>query len=229
MKRWIITIVGLVLPCLVHTAFAADAPETAPEAHANALRAGVWALQLDVNGPLLDVAPLSGGVSLKRQFSTKSALRFGVGLAATVRTTTPNVDTEPDRETDTATYRISVQTLYQYYFNPEGILNVYVAVGPTASFYRRTDDTELGFFWNHEEATFTSWSVGGIVALGGEWFFTHQFSLLAEYSTSGAYSRLEDDRIGSTSEGDVISYSNNVYTDWAVSLSGVRLGLSVYF
>jgi hypothetical protein len=174
----------MVLPCLVRASLAADG--STDTAARNSLRAGAWALQFEVNDPLLNVVPLSGSVSLKRQFSPQSALRFGIGIAASTRTTNPAVDLEPEAETDEDAYRISLELLYQRYFNPGDILNVYVAAGPFGSAERRTGEGD--FVYYRAEETTTSWTAGGMVALGGEWFFTRR-SVCSRSTRHGALIR----------------------------------------
>jgi hypothetical protein len=220
MKRVLIALVCLALPCLSYAA-PADSTSTG---RANSLRAGAWALQFDINGQLFDVNAFAGGVSLKRQFSPRSALRFGVGTSGS-STTQDRSDSPVQQDFDRVGFYL--ESIFQRYANPGAAALFYWGVGP-----------EVG--WDHSKAEASSdsvrstseddrWVAGGRALIGVEWFASKEISLHGEYTGSIEYSKTESTaeqvRVGQYSVKRKAETSG-----WSYGAgSTVRFGLSVYF
>jgi hypothetical protein len=221
MKPTLIALVCLTLPCLAH---AAPADSTAAVSRPNSLRAGVWALQFDVNGQLLSVDSFAGGVSLKRQFTPKSAVRFGIGVGGSSQfeedITANNPQTTDDAQTG------SIEAVYQRYWNPAAAVNAYWTLGPIAGYSHDTSESSNGSVSSTRERNYKS--VGGIAALGAEWFAARQLSFHAEYSARGYYSWQEQTSTGYPSSGPPV-HRRVELNGWSIGTnSAVRLGMSVY-
>jgi hypothetical protein len=222
MKRMLIAVALLCLPSL-----AVGAPPDSTDAaiHPNSLRAGAWALQFDVNGQLLSIDSFAGGVSLKRHFSPKAALRFGVGVSLRDREMERD-DVSGDRELSDELQSVRIETVYQRYVNPGAVVNANWGIGPFANYDRMnassaTDSTD-------SSTKRTAWNMGVMAILGAEWFFVRQFSLHAEFLASAFYSTETAESAGHSGG---FAYENKSESDgWSVQTENyVRLGLSAYF
>jgi len=224
MRRFLFALACLALPCLSH---AAPADSTASSAPRNSLYAGMWALQFDVNGSLLSIDEFAGGVSLKRQFAPKWALRFGVGFSTQGQTQNPDVVRLPDDEQTSDVYGISIETVYQRYLNPGGVVNAYWGLGPIGHYtYEKSEASRDS---SSSLNTRTQWSAGAIASFGVEWFFARQFSLHGEYTGSAVYfSSVREDTFSRTGQPD--QYRRSEASGWSAGTSNaVRVGLSAYF
>jgi hypothetical protein len=225
MKRFAIATVCLLL--VLPTLSLAAPPDSTSATRANSLRAGAWALQFDVNGELIRISSFSGGVSLKRQFSAKSAWRFGVGFNGSNRDGTQDPSLGAETALSDDGYGVSIESVYQRYLNPDARVNAYWGLGPTASFNQLTsaserDSTSYSSKWD-------SWSVGVIAAFGVEWFAAKEISLHAEFTGRASY--FNDER---TSEQKAVGFPATSQTTkidgWSVGTNdGVRFGMSIYF
>ena len=220
MTRFLIVAACVVFPSLV---LGAPADSTsAAAAPRNSLHGGMWALQFDVNGSLLSVDPFSGGVSVKRQFTRKSALRFGVGFNGQGSTSDPNIPGSPNYHSEESRDNTSVEVLYQRYFNPSARVNAYWGIGPSVDLLHLTNETSADS--THAKSTLTSWGL-----LGAEWFFVPELSLHAEYTATGGYTR-ETRENSLTYYGQPPDKRKTVSDGWYADVGNrVRVGLSIYF
>jgi hypothetical protein len=121
----------------------------------------------------------------------------------------------------------SIEAVYQRYWNPAAAVNAYWTLGPTASYSHDTSESSGSSASNSRETRYKS--VGGIVALGAEWFVVRQLSFHAEYSARGYYSWREQTSTTYISTGAPI-HRRLESNGWSVGTgNGVRLGMSVYF
>ncbi len=221
MRHVLLTLACLVIPSL---ALSAPADSTTTSAPRNSLRGGVWALQFDVNGQLLSVNSFAGGVSLKRQFSPKSAVRFGIGVGGSSQFRETITSGSPQHTSDFQGG--SIEAVYQRYWNPTSVVNAYWVVGPQASYSHDESETSGSGGRSTDEQSYKS--VGGVAALGAEWFAARQFSFHVEYSAFGYYSWRESSS-SFYPAGGTPGHTRAEQHGWSVGTnSGVRLGLSVY-
>jgi hypothetical protein len=219
LKQVLVAVLFLVIPSL---SLAATADTTAA-GRANSLKAGEWALQFAIIGDVFHLDEFAGGVSFKRHFSAKSAIRFGIeGRAFQASSDFSNITTEEER----SGYGLFLSTIYQRYIDPEADANLYWGVGPVVGWDEFTTETTRDSSWS--TSVHTAYEVGLTAALGIEWFATEVISFHAEYSANGVFRREE-----SETEAQAIGYpmarSTRIYDTWSIATGGVKFGLSVYF
>ena len=215
----------IVLPSL---AGAAPPDSTAaPAGRANSLRAGAWALQFSINGQLLSVREFSGGVSLKRQFSSKNAIRLGVGASGSTQDESVEYIYSPASEGKTDGYSLYLESVFQRYVNPAAPANFYWGLGPYVDYRHSSHDQSVdSTSVSYDEA---SLGVGARGLIGVEWFASREISLHAEYTATGGYYRTEETTERSKI-GQPTSSTKRENHGWSLGASGVvRFGLSVYF
>jgi hypothetical protein len=185
----------------------------------NSLRDGAWALQFSINGgDFFSLSSFAGGVSVKRHFTPKSAVRAGVSFDA-------EGSTYGAQESDSR--GVSLSILYQRYVNPTADANLYWGVGPSGRFDDDVQETHRDSLTTVNESELWSAGLSGVV--GVEWFAARVISLHAEYEAaarytwvgeSTEYNRLGESPVRSTRESE----------GWSIGAgSTVRFGLSVYF
>jgi opacity protein-like surface antigen len=187
----------------------------------------MWALQFEVNGQLLDVSSFAGGVSVKRQFTPRSALRLGVGLSGRTADFSPDPINRPELDSTEDTYGTSLEAVYQRYLDPGAVINAYWGIGPVAGYSLRKSESSADSL--HTESKNSSWRVGALVTLGAEWFFAKQMSVHAEYTASGGYNKFTSEN-QRTQLGQPLIYRKSESASWSFATGDfVRLGVSVYF
>ena len=163
----------------------------------NSLREGKWGLEFQVQAPLFSSGYTgAAGIGAIRHFSDRSAVRFGVMVGINSQ------DTEGIRNQDTAfpdtTVHADVQIpSYSDHRDVSAFIHLthYVAVGtrlgmlleggPSARWisdeYGRTE-AYLGPYGTYfYAADQDSWSYGGDLQLGFQWFFRSRLSLAGRY------------------------------------------------
>ncbi|MDH4337859.1 MAG: hypothetical protein OEX18_11365 [Candidatus Krumholzibacteria bacterium] len=209
---------------VVALAVVALAVSGAAAQRANSLEDGAWALQFGIEGQFISVNSYSGGVSLKRHFSQKSAFRAGISASAG--------DSERDHsdidQVDGAnSWSTGLILAYQRYINPHADAVLYWGIGPAFNYSHSSYNTSRGDSLS-SEITSKRWSVGADAMLGAEWFATRVISLHAEYFAGFDYFS-ETESMESNVNGSLVSRQSN-REGWSTSLtSAVRFGLSVYF
>jgi hypothetical protein len=218
----------LLIACLVLPSLALSAPAdstSAANTPRNSLRGGAWALQFDINGQLLSIDSFAGGLSLKRHFSPRSALRFGVGVSAASRDL--NTETGIAREVNENSAGTFLEVAYQRYTNPDAVVHLYWTVGPRVSYSNVTNESTTESLYRREEDK--QWAVEGIASLGTEWFLARQFSFHGEFFARGGYVS-EKQTFESKTTGQPSNKATQENTGWSGGISNsVRLGMSVYF
>lgn len=219
MKRILLTLIVLALPSLSSAASA----DSTHSGRANSLRGGVWALQFAITD-FVSLDEFDGGVSLKRHFSDRSALRLGVDGGA--GSSSSESELYYEQEADNDSYRVRVSAIYQRYINPTAEANFYWGVGAIVGYQSSSREAVADSSSRYNEASTTD--VGAQAIAGIEWFATRVISLHAEYSGAVFYSKRE-----ATDEQRRTGYQTITYKEesdgWSTGLGGVRFGLSVYF
>jgi len=223
MKRVMLAIACVLIPSLAGAA--APDSTSAPAGRANSLRSGVWALQFDINGDLLSVDEFSGGVSLKRHFSAKSAVRLGIGLDGYTSSEEAENSLGDINDVDRDAYEVYLEMLLQRYVNPGAPVNFYWGVGPYVSFFHTNSDNVTETQSSSSETD--RLGVGARAMIGVEWFAAREISLHAEYTVVGGYFNAESTQ--SVSGPGSSSSSKDESDGWSFNTDGVRLGLSIYF
>lgn len=199
-------------------------PATAIGQRANSLEDGAWALQFGIEGDFLSVNSYSGGVSVKRHFSPRSALRAGISASAG---DTERDDRDTDAVDDASSWSTGLNLAYQRYINPDADAVLYWGVGPAFNYFHSSYNTSLGDSLSSER-TSERWSVGADAMLGAEWFATRVISFHAEYFAGFDYFS-ETESLETNVNGSLVSRQID-REGWSTSLtSAVRFGLSVYF
>lgn len=213
MHRFLVALLLIALPASLHAA----EPDSAATARPNSLRAGAWALQFSItSGQFFDLDSFAGGVSLKRHFSTRSAVRAGLSASAS------------DGGGSNG-YSVGTEFIYQRYLRPEAEANAYWGVGPELDYsHRWTAQQVTDSLSVHNEST--QYSVGAKALLGVEWFASRVISLHAEYQVFWRHTHRETRReLTALGSGTVVVDSQETES-WEFLLNDlVRFGLSVYF
>jgi hypothetical protein len=195
--------------CLVSvlfaTAVAAQTPPVAAPARANSLAPGAWAVQFQVENDFT-LEPFNGTmISLKRQFTSHSALRLGVGLdlsatdedeyVATSIDDTLAASRSLDDDVENQVFRLDL--LYVRYPDPAAAVNWYWGAGPSMR-YQHNESTSNGLYDDSRAITYhsqsESWSLGALGCLGAEWFAGKNVSLHAEYYVTLYYTESDSDQ-----------------------------------
>ena len=188
----------------------------------NSLRGGAWAIQFAITGDFT-LGEFAGGVSLKRQFSSKSAVR--IGLEGRGATSTQEFSDSPF-QAEVNGYGVTFASFYQRYINPSAEANFYWGVGPLVGYDRTTRESRDDSVKVTSEDTSTALGLAGIVGI--EWFATRVISFHAEYDATATFRREEEvNRLERT--GFPTDEESRTREVWGFNSSNVRFGLSVYF
>ncbi len=204
----------------------------------NSLTKGSWSVQFQV-GWNLQIQAFEGlAISLKRHFSKKTAVRFGLGLG--FRGTDDDVDVNAggpyygDTNIVQTTlnqryYSVVITGSYLIYPNPDANINLYFGFGPRGRYSYRKD--EYSYYNDGEIRSYVDkgWSAGINGVFGCEWFPVHYLSFFAEYSAYAQY--IQND--GSQTQYDINRKVLQTYNDNSKGFEFVgnsaKLGLSLYF
>lgn len=138
----------------------------------NSLNSGIWSVQFTVSGNL-DFTTLEGmTLSVKRNLSHKTALRFG--LSGSYSYEKNNTDNLSYQKSNSESAIIS----YLYYLNPAAGINFYGLAGISISFYNQTSQNNSNIF------ELRKWTAGPFIGAGTEYFLFSKLSICAEYSYS---------------------------------------------
>jgi hypothetical protein len=157
-------------------------------------------------------------ISAKKHYSSKSALRFGIGLDIGAG----NWD-QGTQEADFTDFQIDFTMQYLYYPSPLASVNFYIGTGPIVEYNRRKDDSK------NEDGTDAGyrierlWALGMLGSWGVEWFADENISFICEYGAGIKYSSARYE-----------NYLNPIPTisnrdEFLFFSQSVDFGLSVYF
>jgi opacity protein-like surface antigen len=210
----------------------------------NSLKKGSWSLQFQISQNFTLRNFQGSNLSAKKHLSSKSAIRFGIGLSGTM------TDREKDLKRDDTNYlsdetiedkstQISLNSYYIYYPHPGKKINLYYGGGPVIAYSKLKSEFDSKEIFQdtlsrdiHDENDRKSWSIGILALIGVEWFLNQQISIHAEYGSSLSYIRTETEgtRVTITSENEEDYRSTNtVQKRFSFRSDSVKFGISVYF
>src|SRR5688572_10615768 len=201
----------------------AGAARAQDDTRPNSLVPGAWALQFQV-GENFNLTSFEGSsISIKKQLSAESALRFG--LSPFVRT----ADFEDESgagdsltaEQDMDSFSLGLSLHMLRYVRPCSTVNLFWGVGPEVSYRHESRRSEDGIVIDED---FEVWQAGLVGLVGVEWFATRSLGLHGEYGTSLFYSSVESER--RVDDVEVVEQSQSA---WSFGGSGVKVGASLYF
>lgn len=231
----IITVIFILAIFFVAGNIAVQAKETS-------LKDGAWALQFEIDEHFQPVSFDNSMISVKHHFSDKSAWR----LSARLSTEWGGYDGSSgenymddyyisDRETDKANVNIDVTIQYLRYPAPEKDVNLFWAIGPlfrysdSHSESQETNNYWDGVIYGQMEIDRNLFAMGVSSAIGVEWFFHKQFSLLAEYSVdlSMEWSKYKNN-MWNLEQAHIRNIEESSST-FSFRYNTVKFGLSAYF
>jgi len=211
----------------IHFANAQDSLKTKrPETHS--LYKGSKSLQFRIGNDFsltnFDGLSFSG----KKHYSGKSAIRLGLDVSASITHSQSRNQESNTSSNNNDRQEITLNALYIYYPNPEGIFKFYWGIGPSVGFYRtHSNGWSISYGLERTIRTETRWSFGGLVVMGAEWFANRNLSIHAEYNIFAYYSQYNDNR--RTISGDTSTYNKWKSYSGYIESEYVNFGLSVYF
>ena len=222
------------------------------------------AIQFSVNDIIeVDVSPFqAGGISFKKLLPEDRSFRVGIELKGDhnfenrdVDDINPHIDTtfkERDHNDGYWRVRINSQFLREHTISEQQRINLYYGIGPALRvsydenkqirdrFYSDYQD-ERGVPWKSQDKDITqSWGLGAGVstAVGMEWFFKENFSLMLEYAPkmivrywNWSRENIRKTKYEPASEWDKSAERQTTSNNWSVYLSSsnTRFGISLYF
>ncbi len=191
-----------------------------------------WALQFHIASNFSITSFQGSLISLKRQFSEHSALRFGVSFGSNISNLDADsrvfpadtIQSKNNMKSNGLT--LGIVTQYICYSTIDEDIVAYYGAGPRLSIMHSKHDTES---LNNDQTTRTqSWGAGLNGVFGVEWFVKKNLSLSAEYTGSVDYNYSNQKNISKYIGGPkYISESNSHGFNFGSNY--VNFGLSVYF
>lgn len=238
--------IALILVCFLAGAAYAGTPEGNADGRRNSLVPGAWAIQFQIEDDI-GLKPFNGmSVSLKRHFTSRSAVRLGATLTLEFDNsdedyTAIQADTvsfSSSREFDTSAQGVRINLLYLRYPTPGKNVNLFWGAGPVVRYSRseqnRKDTASSSGNERVDVATYDAdlWGVGGMGTLGIEWFATKDVSFHAEYFVTLQYVS-QDANLSSESwpgnQPPRKTTSSSSSDGWDFDGVNVTLGISIYF
>ncbi|MBI5837542.1 MAG: hypothetical protein HZB25_09880 [Candidatus Eisenbacteria bacterium] len=226
-------------------AWAEDSPDTSLAARE--LRPGAWALQFQGRGYSILGDFTGTGLSFKRHWSPRSALRFGLDITHSSQRID---DTNSEAYSDTtrsgsSSYAYdmrssSVGVAFQYLCYPRARRNPspFFGIGPFVSIWSDRDVSANSH--TSQGSTVESGqidarhgvSVGVTGNVGMEWFVARGVSLVAQYDLTIQYrpSARDQQRAQGSQYGDAsLQHDTQTSRVWDLGMKSVGLALSLYF
>jgi opacity protein-like surface antigen len=230
MKR-VVLVVVLCLVAAAPFARAVEPDSTASPERPNSLYKGAKAIQFQFSDFFE-----AGSIHFKQHRSAGHALRLGLTFGGNLSDLEASVDTTSApvlKGTGEAnSYSVDIELIMQRYANVFASAHVFYGIGPfftTFSSHSERQVTELSTGESiFEEQDHDSWSTGGRIVLGAEWFISRALSLDLEYFISGGYrSATREASSHYQFEPDIhsIEESEEVF----VNGGSARIGLGIYF
>jgi hypothetical protein len=195
----------------------------------NSLMKGKWAMQFEV-GIDFTLKSFDGMLfSLKYQLSKRSAIRLGAGVSTLSRDITleDTAFSYPGKQNDLG---LSVVGYYLFYPSPASPINVFVGIGPRASYihsnFEVVEDEPPNYNITDKYNTLSAGLTG---LLGAEWFATTDISFFGEYSFYALYSKTKDEYEITNPSGGLVRSEKRTLEDFKFQGNTARLGISVYF
>jgi len=240
-KQVLIALILIIMFCGNQVIFS----QSSSEEKKNSLEQGSWSLQFQISSNFTLRSFQGTNFSVKRHLSSKSAIRFGIGLLAVTNDREEESDENNSfnlarkTEIEDNQTQINISSYYIYYPNPHKNINVYFGGGPILG-YSDYDETRNGTdviqdtinVQNRYKNEVKGYSIGILGLIGVEWFVNKDISFHAEYGSSFFYekSKLEttSTRI-STSNNDDTKVVTTEDKRFMFRSNGVKFGISVYF
>lgn len=211
------------------------AAEELPAGSAGTPLPGPWALQFRIERDFAFAGFQNAGLSVQRKVSDRSALRLGIGIAATSGTSsllTQNFGVLEISGRDAANrlqaYEVGLQWIR--YRNSGARARPYWGLGPSIA-YGKSRTSEVGWFEGGSSTwslrTLSTWTSGVGGAAGVEWWPAREIGLVFEYGVSVVYQETEDKlRIENPPAQPSVEWRRLSKT-WETELASVRLGVGV--
>ena len=209
-----------------------------------------WTMDFGISSNLTLTTFQGATISVGKFATDYHKIRFGISVSATDGSgdhtgNNYNADTLSGRNTRTEEnegYAFEIKCQYLTYATPDAHTSMYFGVGPLAgiSWSKSSREETSTFGSSQSQSTSNSdqrtSSVGVLVSVGAEWFFSEHVSLHAEYGLSAAYFRTKGESSGSSkysypgspTASSRISGSDS-FSNWSLSGQNVLFGLSINF
>lgn len=200
----------------------------------NSLKAGAWALQFQITQDftLKDFQGML--ISAKRHYSKGKAIRFGIGLSASL---TDSDDWYRSFQNDTivggANSELenngqSVDLIGQYViYRPTDAKASFYFGGGLVGSYSRSKSNSASSSGSRNSQTTQNFAIGLSGVFGAEWFATKNIGLLAEYGVTLKYNWTRSNY--KSSSGIFSNTGVRIQRTIGINPAIVKLGLSVYF
>lgn len=215
------------------------------EVYNNSLKKGSKSLQFRVTNNFTLSSFDGSDLSIKRHTSAKSAQRLGIGIIANFDSNDGGTINEnggirsQDSDATSSEFDISMNVLWLKYFSPDKRMSFYWGVGPSGGFTLDNGETtntntfqDASMSIRNVKTDRTSFSVGGDLVFGTEFFLHKKISLTAEYRSSNSFIRITEDRNVEETDsfGNESTQESNVGINrFSLGSSTAYLGLSAYF
>ncbi len=220
----------------------------------NSLHKGAWAMQFEIGGSLLDfrLYDYSGETfSGKYHLSESRALKFGIEVYGSAMDINKDKESaSPSKSTSSLTIRQVKNQRFQgvchylWYLRENNGFHFITGLGPVFDIELRhseeSSDSNLGTDQNSKTNSDliyknNSYYFGLSGAVGVEYFFSKNTSLIAEYQSSAGYEYAERESVlNSSNSSESVSFQNEQSDKQTTSMfrygsSRVKVGLSIYF
>ena len=187
-KLWLRIVLFVLILVVMNAGIPGGAAAQGKGGAESSLRAGAWALLFQI-GPDFTLSNFSGAtVSVKRHFSTRSALRAGLNLSRN----SLDLDSVSQRDTlliqqDSEHDQLSVglDLEYLYYAAPASAVKLFFGAGPFFRFSSADQESSEATNQVSTENDDRRLGMNGIV--GVEWFATESIGIHAEYGFSAGH------------------------------------------
>ncbi len=225
----------VVVLCLVAAASFARAAEpdsTATHERPNSLQKGARAIQF-----LSYDWMRSGSIYFKQHRAADHALRLGLSFSADANDIDVNSDTTgvatQEGWDEQSIYGVSIELIMQRYANVFASAHVFYGIGPFFSITSSHNERQRTVLASGDvlvdQQDFDSWSAGGRIVLGAEWFISRALSLDMEYYVSGGYQSTTRESWVQPEPPLPVFHTKEEGDEVFVSGGSARIGLGIYF
>jgi opacity protein-like surface antigen len=219
-RRSIVTVALAFAVSMLGLAGAAGAQD---DTRPNSLVPGAWALQFRVSENFNLTSFEGNTISIKKQLSSGTALRFG--LTPSVRMTSFEVSSDGDSlgvgEEDLDSFSLGLSLHWLRYVRPGSTVNLFWGGGPEVAYRHASRQIRVSIPIEEDNE---SWQAGLTGLVGVEWFATRSLGLHGEYGTSLSYTSDTTERRAES--GTLFDTSHSA---WSFVGQGVKVGASLYF
>ena len=203
---------------------------------ATSLSRSPWMLQFRIERDFAFGGFQDAGLSVQRSLSDRSALRLGVGVAASSGTSS-RLDQDfnflqsqgVDESAHGQSYGVDLQWIR--YRRAGDKTRVYWGMGPSVGYGRsRVKDTvsnDLLGPYLAASGRRSTWNVGGGAVAGAEWWPVTEFGLVFEYGMSIRYLEVEQVFWRESPPSQTTDLSRSLSKSWEAEVASVRLGVGI--